>query len=156
MINQQLPTTTVLELDSYWPYHVTVLADRIARRTTSIVKQHRLNLSQWRVLAAVAEKPGRTSKDVVQITPMDKGIVSRATKGLLELGLIRRVASQLDGRISHLHMTEEGEQLYAEILPKVLEALKTGDSQLSTEERRALLNKLQQMIHALPGAEELQ
>ena len=44
MIDQQLPTTTVLELDSYWPYHVTVLADRIARRTTSIVKQHRAKI----------------------------------------------------------------------------------------------------------------
>ena len=81
------PTTPhVLRLDHYWPYQIAVLSDRIARRTTRIVKEHGLNLSQWRVLAAVAEQPGRTAVEVVRITPMDKGIVSRATRGLLDLG----------------------------------------------------------------------
>ena len=78
-------------------YQVTVLADQIARRTSSVVKRYELNLSQWRVLAAVADKPGRTSAEVVTITPMDKGIVSRATKALLTMGLLTRVASQSDG-----------------------------------------------------------
>ena len=78
-----------------------MLADKIARRTTKIVKEHGLNLSQWRVLAAIADVPGRTSAEVVGITPMDKGIVSRATRALLDMGLIRRLASQSDGRVGY-------------------------------------------------------
>ena len=146
--------TPVLLLDSYWPYQVTVLADRIARRTTSIVKQHQLNLSQWRVLAAVAETPGRTSVDVVRITPMDKGIVSRATKALLSQGLIRREASQLDGRISHLHMTKQGQSLYSEIMPKVRDVLHQADTHLSIDELQQLTAQLQEMISAFPASDE--
>ncbi|HCH63077.1 MAG TPA: MarR family transcriptional regulator, partial [Deltaproteobacteria bacterium] len=49
-MNDDLPDGSgVLRLDHYWPYQITVLADRIARRTTRIVKAHGLNLSQWRV-----------------------------------------------------------------------------------------------------------
>ena len=131
-MSKKHPTEDVMRLDSYWPYQVTVLADQIARRTTAVVKRYELNLSQWRVLAAVADKPGRTSAEVVTITPMDKGIVSRATKALLEMGHLTRIASQSDGRISHLHMTDRGQQLYSTILPQV---------RLELDEHHALLNE---------------
>ena len=105
-----------IRLDAYWPYQVTVLADRIARLTSAIVKREAgLNLSQSRVLAAIAEVPGRTAVDVVTVTPMDKGIVSRATKALLEAGLVIRRASQADGRVSHLYLTGKGKDVYAHL-----------------------------------------
>ena len=144
------PTTPhVLRLDHYWPYQIAVLSDRIARRTTRIVKEHGLNLSQWRVLAAVAEQPGRTAVEVVRITPMDKGIVSRATRGLLDLGLIRREASQLDGRLSHLFLTDAGADLYETLTPQV-EAITLGvaDTLDTTQQERltAMLRDLMQVI----------
>ena len=116
---QQSKVIPGFSLADFWPYQVTVLADKIARRTTKIVKEHGLNLSQWRVLAAIADVPGRTSAEVVGITPMDKGIVSRATKALLDMGLIRRLASQSDGRVSHLHLTTAGSELSQILIPKI-------------------------------------
>ena len=143
------PTPHVLRLDHYWPYQIAVLSDRIARRTTRTVKEHGLNLSQWRVLAAVAEQPGRTAVEVVRITPMDKGIVSRATRGLLDLGLIRREASQLDGRLSHLFLTDAGADLYETLTPQV-EAITLGvaDTLDTTQQERltAMLRDLMQVI----------
>ena len=147
---QNLVLESVLRLDDFWPYQVTVLADRIARRTTKIVKEHELNLSQWRVLAAVAEAPGRTSGDVVTITPMDKGIVSRATKALLVMGLLRREASQSDGRISHLHLTASGVTLYQRLIPQVTEVLKLAASGLSPSNQRRLSVDLSHLMGALP------
>ena len=139
----------VIRLDNYWPYQITVLADRIARRTTKTVKAYDLNLSQWRVLAAIAEVPGRTSVEVVQITPMDKGIVSRATKALLDRGLVQREASQSDGRISHLHLTSQGKTLYRKIKPQV-ESVVTGAKACmeGTDQTRLseLLNELMRVI----------
>lgn len=140
----------ILKLESYWPYQVTVLADRIARRTSSIVKRYELNLSQWRVLAAVAEVPGRTSVEVVTITPMDKGIVSRATKALLELNLLQRVASQSDGRISHLHMTDRGQTLYQTILPQVLNILEGVGAQFDANELERLSEQLKALLTVVP------
>lgn len=140
----------VLQLSSYWPYQITVLADRIARRTSAIVKEKGLNLSQWRVLAAIAEKPGRTSVEVVTITPMDKGIVSRATKALLEMGYLRREASQKDGRISHLYLTDDGSNMYQVLMPQVEAILKRASACMSEQEQNSLVQTLQSLASVIP------
>lgn len=140
----------ILHLDGYWPYQITVLADRIARRTGKIVKESGLNLSQWRVLAAIADKPGRTSVEVVTITPMDKGIVSRATKALLSMGFIRRQASQIDGRLSHLHLTNQGWEMYQKLMPQIEEVLQPADDCLTPQGQQQLADSLTKLMHLLP------
>ncbi|MBV72120.1 MAG: MarR family transcriptional regulator [Myxococcales bacterium] len=140
----------ILKLDQFWPYQVTVLADRIARRTSTIVKQYGLNLSQWRVLAAIAEQPGRTAVEVVTMTPMDKGIVSRATRSMLEKGLVERVASQSDGRVSHLHLTLDGDRLYQVLFPQIKAVLQMGNDVLSRERLTQLNHDLSELMEALP------
>ncbi len=136
----------VIKLSSYWPYQLTVLAERISRLTTGVVKRHgQLNLSQWRVMAAIAEQPGRTAAEVVTITPMDKGIVSRATKALLSADLVRREASQGDGRVSHLFLTGRGAALYQSLMPRVEAVSQEIHAALSVEEQQqfgALLGRL--------------
>lgn len=140
----------VIRLDSYWPYQLTVLADRISRHTAGIVKRHgRLNLSQWRVLAAIAEQPGRTAAEVVTVTPMDKGIVSRATAALLAAGLVRREASPGDGRASHLFLTEKGEMLYQELVPHVEAESRQLHAALSRDEQARFAQLLDRLVSPL-------
>jgi DNA-binding MarR family transcriptional regulator len=141
----------IIHLANYWPYQLIVLADRVSRRTARVVKDKSdLNLSQWRVLAAIAEVPGRTSAEVVTVTPMDKGIVSRATKTLLELGLVVREASQDDGRISHLHLTTKGEALYAALMPGVSAVLTRAAETLTSTEQEGLSDQLKQLLAVIP------
>ena len=145
----------VLRLAEYWPYLVTVLSDRIARRTTKIVKeQARLNLSQWRVMAAIGEVPGRTSREVVQVTPMDKGIVSRATKALLSQGLIFRAASQEDGRVSYLYLTEKGTVVYKRLIPEVEGVLKRAGEALSEADQSQMSALLSALMSVIPDLRE--
>ena len=109
-------TTSHIELDTFWPYHVIVLADQISRHTASVAKvEAGLNLSQWRVLAAVADRPGRTAAQVAMMTPMDKTIVSRAVSSLIEMGVIKKSAYKDDKRRSSLHVTPKGNQIYLKI-----------------------------------------
>lgn len=136
----------VLQLASYWPYQVAVVADRVARRITRIVKAHGLNLSQWRVLAAVADVPGRSSTEVVALTPMDKGVVSRAGRALVDQGLLRREASASDARWRHLYLTPAGEAVYADILPEVRSAVGSLDEGLSDAERAQLAALLATLV----------
>ena len=101
-------------------------------------------------MAAIAELPGRTSVEVVTITPMDKGIVSRATKALLEMGLVRRKASQIDGRISHLYPTKSGTALYQELIPQVRAILAQAESSLSRADQEQLCHHLRALIQVVP------
>lgn len=125
-----------IELSKFWPYQAVVLADQISRHTMAVAKDKAgLNLSQWRVLAAVAEKPGRSAAEVTAITPMDKTIVSRAVSTLIELGFIVKAADREDKRRAHLEATPEGKEIYIKIARQLNETLiENFHSELSPEE----------------------
>jgi len=109
-----------INLDSFWAYQVVVLADQVSRYTMDIVHTEAdLNQSQWRVLAAVADKPGRTAAEVTAVTPMDKTIVSRAVASLIKDELIKRTPSAEDKRRAALEMTKIGAERYALISKKL-------------------------------------
>ncbi|MDF1770134.1 MarR family transcriptional regulator [Maricaulis sp.] len=143
-----------IRLTEYWPYQITVLADRIARLTAAIVKREAgLNLSQWRVLAAIAEAPGRTAAEVVTVTPMDKGIVSRATKALLEAGLVVRRASQADGRVSHLYLTGKGMGVYAHLRDAVEAVPIAANRMMDSGEQDAFCSLVRRLANSVPDGE---
>ena len=53
-----------LVLENAWTYKIAVLADLISRRITRTLQDvSTLNLSQWRVLAAIADRFLPTSDD---------------------------------------------------------------------------------------------
>jgi len=107
---------TQIELDEFWPYQVVVLADQISRYTLRIVRDIAgLNSSQWRVLAAVADKPGRSAAEVTSVTPMDKTIVSRAVASLIETGMIQKSPTTSDRRRLSLTTTNAGLNIYKQI-----------------------------------------
>lgn len=113
-----------IRLDNFWAYQVVVLADQVSRYTLDVVRtEANLNQSQWRVIAAIADKPGCSAAEVTAITPMDKTIVSRAVASLLKLGMIKRTPSQEDKRIAALEMTALGAQRYHLINAKLAETL---------------------------------
>ena len=150
-MSKEITPQKIIHLEDYWPYLVTVISERISRRTSRIVKEEAgLNLSQWRVMAAIGEVPGRTSVEVTTITPMDKGIVSRATKALLEQGLVRRKASQNDGRISYLFLTKKGQRVYNSLVPSVEGILSRAESALSEESQADLCRQLQNLMKVIP------
>jgi len=139
----------VFALDEAWTYKITVLADSVARRVGSVVQEiSGLSLGQWRVLAAVADKPGRTSSEVVEITPMDKPLVSRAVSHLVELNLLRREASQTDGRRSHLQLTLEGEKAYQRIVTALMDTGAWGMNTLPQAEHEQFNQLIDQALEA--------
>ena len=116
--------STRIGLDNFWAYQVVVLADQVSRYTLDVVRtEANLNQSQWRVLAAVADRPGRSAAEVTAVTPMDKTIVSRAVASLIKDGLIKRTPSAEDKRRGALEMTKLGTERYALISAKLAEPL---------------------------------
>lgn len=113
-----------IKLNEFWPYKIAVLADLVSRKTMAVVKLHGdLNLSQWRVLAALGDKDGRSAAEVVAMTPMDKGIVSRAVTSLGERGLLKRIEDTQDKRRRTLHLTKSGKAHYNVISTNIQQAL---------------------------------
>ncbi|WP_306250492.1 MarR family winged helix-turn-helix transcriptional regulator [Parvularcula sp. IMCC14364] len=135
-----------IKLETFLPYQLVLLADQISQRTSVIAReQSNLNLSQWRVMAAIADQPGASAQRIVSVTPMDKGIVSRAVKSLIDQGLVLRKSSHTDGRIGHLHLSEKGERLYSSISGQVQNFASRLEEGLSREERDAFVIMLQKL-----------
>lgn len=117
-------TPNRIQLQAFWPYKVSVLAREIRKNTILVLKQHHenlvdapqnltpLNLSQWRVLAALGDQDGRSAAEVVAMTPMDKGIVSRACASLVQDGYVQKQANRADKRVSALYLTSTGRDAY--------------------------------------------
>ena len=142
----------VIELENFLPYQVILLADRVSRHSAAIVKRFRdMNLSQWRVLAAVAEAQGRTANEVVAVTPMDKGLVSRAVKSLIERRLIERRASDSDGRVGHLYLTRRGARTYREIAREIRDMESEMLGALDPDEADTLQGSLSRLLDSLSG-----
>ena len=118
-MSKSLRAKDVLKLETFLPYGLSVLTHQMATRFSRLYEKFGLTTSQWRVLVAIAEEPGRTAQAVVEMTPMDKGIVSRSVKGLVHDNLLRREAAREDGRMSHLHLTAKGEEIYDRVLPEI-------------------------------------
>lgn len=137
----------VLSLDDSWTYKTVLLADLISRKVSAVLQDvSDLNLSQWRVMIAVADKPGRTARDVVDLTPMDKGIVSRAVRTLVEKEIIERRSSKQDGRLSHLFLTGSGLTLYSKIARAMVESGASGRKVLNSAQENQLKSVLDDAI----------
>lgn len=142
---------TARPLDDSVAYKITVIADLIARRVSQIAASvGGLNLSQWRVLAAIGDQEGRTASQVVDMTPMDKGIVSRAVASLVTQGYLTRQASDQDGRVSHLYMTAGGRKTFTAILAELERTGALGELIISGPDRMQLLHTLDEIIAAFP------
>lgn len=130
-----------LSLDAFWPYQAVVLGDLISKHTHALLKEiGDVNLSQWRVLAAIGDSPGLSAAQVVAKTPMDKGIVSRAVTFLMDAKYIRRKTDMTDKRKTALFLTQKGRKLHTKISNAQMEAIATFQSeQVNDVEFNALL-----------------
>ena len=137
-----------IKLAEFWPYKAVFLAEQISKFTRSVAREtENLNLSQWRVLAAIAEKPGITAANVTRMTPMDKTLVSRAVQSLIALKFIKKLPDEDDKRRISLHTTRKGHDVYLEISSKLSAKLTPRGGQ--DEKAQQLLALLDEFITRL-------
>ena len=103
-------------------------------------------MSEWRLMAILAEYPGISADDVCQHTQIEKSVMSRAVAKLLGRHFLQRSFDEDDRRRSSLQLSEIGLSVYDEVMPvaksfetRLLEALNKTEQQAL----ESLLEKLQ-------------
>jgi DNA-binding MarR family transcriptional regulator len=139
-----------LQLESFLPYLVNNLADRISTGLSRIYAgEYGLSIPEWRVLANLAEHRILSATQIVTTTAMEKSKVSRAVKSLSSRGLISQSRREDDNRARDLALTPAGEALYRKLVPQALEWERELLECLSAGEYRDLmhlLGKLRQQV----------
>ena len=111
-----------LQLDAFIPYRLSFTSNLVSG---SIAETYdalfAISITEWRVIAWVAERDGISQQEICELTRMDKVTVSRAAIALTERGLLERKPNAADKRSHLLVLSAEGRTLYAAIAPKALE-----------------------------------
>ena len=139
---------SALRLDNFLPYRLSVLSNAVSRRIAAIYEaEFDLSIWQWRIIAVLGETGGLTSTEVATRTLMDKPSVSRAAASLIERGIIARTTDKDDRRRAPLTLTDEGQAIYAAVIPRALACERELIEALSPEEITALHRLLTRLSH---------
>ena len=153
-----MPSKTRLDLDSFVPYRLSVLTNRVSGAIARHYSERfDLSVPEWRVIAVLGQAPGLSARDVAKRTAMDKVQVSRAVQSLLAAKRLTRTAHLQDGRIAHLSLSARGQAIYDEVVPLALSLERQFLSVLSLGEQKSLdtlLTKLSRHMDRMSATED--
>ncbi len=139
----------LLVLEHFLPYRLSVLSNIVSGRIAkSYERQFQLTIAEWRVMAVLGRFPGLTAAEVTEHTAMDKVQVSRAVARLKQTARIEQRAVEGDRRARHLFLTEQGHEVYAEIVPMARDYERRVTQDLSAAERAQLARLLDKLSAA--------
>lgn len=127
-------------------YQIWVLTNLTARPFAALFgNRFGLNLTEWRVLLTVADRPGVSAQELSDHTGLDKMSVSRVVRRLEAQGRLAREGSATDRRRRHLDLTDAGWSVYDEIARSAVQREKqiyAGLTPAELDTLRVLLSKL--------------
>ncbi|MBP6014094.1 MAG: winged helix-turn-helix transcriptional regulator [Alphaproteobacteria bacterium] len=146
---RKVKASGLLELEHFLPYRLSVLSNTVSHRIAkSYEQQFQLTIAEWRVMAVLGQFPGLTAAEVTDRTAMDKVQVSRAVARLKETHRIEQRAVEGDRRARHLFLTEQGHDVYSEIVPLARDYEMRVTAGLNAAERAQLERLLDKLTAA--------
>lgn len=147
----------MLKLDQFLPYRLSVASNRVSAAIAGAYQAlFGLRISEWRLIAVIAESEGMTQQALGVATRMDKVTVSRAAIALATRGLVQRRPNPDDQRSHLLSLTAAGRTLYDSVAPKALELERRVFAGFSAKEIatfRAMLERIEQSAAPLDTSE---
>lgn len=134
------------------PYYLVTIGNAISWGSArEYLSRFGIGVNEWRLMAHVANEPGCTAAEVSQFLRVDKAIVSRSLKSLVEKGLMGAVED--DGR-RRLYLTEKGVTHHDVILPVALRREQILLEGLRDHEREVLIDLMRRMHANLAAMNE--
>jgi DNA-binding MarR family transcriptional regulator len=130
---------TDFDLTRYLPYLINRTGVRIATAFGEVLREHRITLQMWRVLAALDHADGQRISDLARLTSIDVSTLSRILDAMQEKGLVeRRRGNGGDARVVTVHETAAGHTLTGKIIPHARHYEDVALHGFSPEEEKAL------------------
>jgi len=93
--------------------HLMHRAEQLAGDRFAQLVDNNINLRQFAVLVAIAEKPGLSQNDLVRATGVDRSTLADMMTRMQDRGWIERTVSKLDARAHSVHLTGAGSSILA-------------------------------------------
>jgi DNA-binding MarR family transcriptional regulator len=122
------------------------VVQKVERATAEHLRAYGLNYAQFDVLAHVGAAEGCKQKELGASLLVTKGNISHLVDQMERRGLVSR---RQDGRANRLYLTEEGRQLFEEVVPAHEDLVHQLMSALSEEEQARLHELLRRLDRSL-------
>jgi DNA-binding MarR family transcriptional regulator len=140
-------TSIAIILTLWEANHVQMLANHRAMDSIGLpVSVAGTRLTILRTLYYAPERKMALSA-IAKATKTNVTVVSNMVDALGKGGLVERVGSKLDRRVSIAHLTPAGEEAFLKLLPVLSERMTEACNQFSEEEKRQFLCFLQRLLY---------
>ena len=148
-----------LDLFRFVPFRLNRLAAEVSAALSSEYQErYGLDIPEWRVLATLGFRNDACSAQyIAHCTRTHKSTISRAVTALMKRQLVERVENEDDRREFRLRMTQKGNALYEELIPRLLRREQEILSCLSVQERKdfaRLLGKIENSLDLVQTSKE--
>ena len=148
-----------LDLFRFVPFRLNRLAAEVSAALSSEYQErYGLDVPEWRVLATLGFRNDACSAQyIAHCTRTHKSTISRAVTALMKRQLVERVENEDDRREFRLRMTQKGNALYEELIPRLLRREQEILSCLSVQERKdfaRLLGKIENSLDLVQTSKE--
>jgi len=138
-----------LKLQQYLTYRLSRVQAKLNAQASRILRDASgITLTQWRVIAFIGSAERTRLSDIARETALDKGLLSRNLKALVEEGVVSAEVDANDNRVQFLSLSHKGQAIYAQTLPVTLARQAKLRAELSDEEERIFREVLDKLERA--------
>jgi len=134
-------------LDTFLPYHMYRVTNKLNARLLKRLKTMRINTSQWRVLSVLRAYGAMSITQIVEATLLEQPTASRVVAQLERIGHVQRRLSELDSRVTEISITAAGLEAFDEIVPSALRHQSLAFQDVSPKEMALLAEILRKVEH---------
>ena len=138
------PMPAVIDSEKFTPRLLSLLSNSLVWRESRILRSRfGLGTNDWRVLSAIALRPGVTASEISVFVAMNKAIVSKSVNVLAGRRLIVQAGDT--GRSRQLYLTAAGAEMHDAMLPVSMRGQEIILADLSAED----VDQLNELLHRL-------
>ncbi|MFE0017917.1 MarR family winged helix-turn-helix transcriptional regulator [Mesorhizobium sp. NPDC059054] len=138
-------------VQEFVPFILNNVTNTINQRFKKSLRKFDLNVTQWRVLAALGQKGNVSLTDLCAMTAIDQPSLSRVIDLLVERNLVTRAPRATDGRFNEIALSREGQSLRDRAWPMAIEHAELAVNGLTGDEQETLRQLLKKMMASLRG-----
>ena len=113
------------------------------------IKSFDLTTEQWMIMNRLFEEGGISQKELSERTLKDQGALTRTLDRMEKKGLVKRQLNPYDRRSFLIYLTEEGQEIWEQIVPVAEECIEDAVQGFTEEEVDSLTTLLRRVISNL-------
>ncbi|ODT11561.1 MAG: hypothetical protein ABS61_03390 [Microbacterium sp. SCN 70-18] len=144
------PLQRIVDPDNFTPRLVSILSNAlVSRESSELRRRFGIGTNEWRVLSALATKPGSSATEVSEFLILNPALISRSVSTLVKRDLV--VLSDGPRGSRPMYLTRAGAHLHDAALPISLRGQEIVLRDFTQDEVALLNTMLRRMLLAAPS-----